>query len=401
MSSYYSQIHEEGVKVLVLLKNGMCWQAGEFKDFDVLVKDGQIDRLLARSGAEKPPEEDQTLEIVDLEGKKIYPGFIDAHTHAGIFEEKAGGFAGNDVNETSSPTTAGVRAIDALNPFDPGIEEARNAGYTTICVLPGSANVIGGEGVVVKTAGTVVDRMQVKTPKRILKMAFGRNPQWTWSAQKKAPYTRLSVAALLREKLMKAKDYMEKDEKDREYDYDMEILADLLNDKATARIHVANLEDIETITRVAAEFQFNYTLEHATALHLNPEFAAGLDAPVILGPLNVAGKSFQTYDLTFNSVRILHEAGLELSMMTDAPVIPLNLGIIQMWLIDRLRIPRKEIVEMFTINPARVLGIDESTGSIEEGKQADFAVFDGDCFDAASRVTDTFIAGKRVGGDCE
>jgi len=378
------------VTILILFKNGKCWYEGEFKKLDILVQDGRIKEIA--SGINP----DETMEQIDMDQKTIYPGFIDPHTHVGVFEEKAGGFAGNDVNETSSPVTAGVRALDGLNPLDPGITEARNAGYTTVCVLPGSANVIGGEGVVIKTAGTVADEMVVKTPKKIVKMAFGRNPQWHWGGRKTL-YTRLQVAALVRDNLNKAKDYMNKEEK--EYDYNMEVLSGLLKKESVARVHVANLEDIETIKRIMEEYDILYTLDHATALHTDKEVAESLkDVPVILGPLNVAGKSYQTYDLTFKSVQILNELGFKLSMMTDAPVIPLNYGVIQMWLIDKLRMDRKDILDMFTINPAKVLGLEDEIGSLEKGKYADFAVADGDIFDVNTSIRDTYIAGVSVGG---
>lgn len=374
-----------------LFKNGYVWHNSEIRKADFTVEDGKFVKI----EAEIVPS--QLCETIDFSGKYVYPGMVDAHTHVGIFEECTGWTAGDDVNETSSPATPGMRAIDAINPLDPGIESARNSGFTTVCVLPGSANVIGGEGVVIKTAGTVVDKMVVPTEKKIIKLAFGWNPVWFWGSQDKSPKTRLAVSALLREKLTAAKNYMKKEEK--EYDYDMENLSALLKKEAIARIHVANLEDIETIGRVAKEFDFDYVLDHATALHTNPEFAKSLEVPVILGPLNVAGKSFQTYDLTFDSVKILHDAGLKLSIMTDAPVIPLNLAKIQMWLIDRLRMDRADIIDMFTINPAAVLGLDKKIGSIEEGKDADFFVSTGDIFDYTTKIEHTYIEGIRVGGE--
>jgi imidazolonepropionase-like amidohydrolase len=191
---------------------------------------------------------------------------------------------------------------------------------------------------------------------------------------------------------------MNKEEK--EYDYNMEVLSGLLKKESVARVHVANLEDIETIKRIMEEYDILYTLDHATALHTDKEVAESLkDVPVILGPLNVAGKSYQTYDLTFKSVQILNELGFKLSMMTDAPVIPLNYGIIQMWLIDKLRMDRKDILDMFTINPAKVLGLEDEIGSLEKGKYADFAVTDGDIFDVNTSIRDTYIAGVSVGGE--
>lgn len=374
-----------------LFKNGYVWYNSNLKKADFIVEDGKFVKI------EEEIVPSDLCETVDLNGKYVYPGMVDPHTHVGIFEECTGWTAGNDVNETSSPSTPGMRAIDAINPMDPGIESARNSGFTTVCVLPGSANVIGGEGVVIKTYGTVVDEMVVPTNKKIIKLAFGWNPVWTWGKQEKAPQTRLAVSALLREKLTSARNYMAKEEK--EYDYDMENLSSLLKKEAVARIHVANLEDIETIERVANEFNIDYVLDHATALHTNPDYAKSLNVPVILGPLNVAGKSFQTYDLTFDSVKILHEAGLKISVMTDAPVIPLNLAKIQIWLIDRFRMNRADVLDMFTINPATVLGLEDRIGSIAAGKDADFFVSSGDIFDYRSKVEHTFINGIRVGGE--
>jgi len=389
----------KGGNILKLYQNGTVWTEKGYEKLDFLVEEGKLRTFYAGSGKRNSGSIEQKagLEIENLESLYVYPGLIDPHTHAGIFEEMAGDFAGNDVNETSSPAVPSVRAIDAINPLDPGIETARNAGVTTICVLPGSANVIGGEGVVIKTSGNTVEKMVVPTQKKIIKMAFGRNISWFWGEQKKYPSTRLGISALLREKLIEAQNYMKKEEK--EFDMGKELLVSLLKKEAVARIHVANLEDIETISRVAHEFDFEYVLDHATALHTNPKFAKKLGVKVILGPLNVAGRSFQTYDLCFESVKILLEQGIELSIMTDAPVIPLALIKIQMWLIDKFRLDRNEVLKMFTVNPAKVLGIYDRVGSLEKGKDADFFIMNGDIFDCSSKVLKTYIDGNLVGGE--
>lgn len=376
---------------LLIVKGAKIWKDGDLQFLDFSIENGKFEEIAPSI----PPK--AGCEVLNFSGYTIYPGLIDPHTHVGILEEETGNFAGDDVNETSNPATPSMRVIDAINPLDPGIRNARNHGVTTVCVLPGSANVIGGEGIVMKTAGTVVDSMVIPTKKKILKMAFGRNITWTWSEKKKYPSTRLAVSALLREKLNAAKNYLLNPEK--QLSHEMEVLVSLLKKETIARIHVANLEDIETICRIAHEYDFDYVLDHATALHTNPEFAKSLGVPVILGPLNMASRSFQTYDLTFKSVQILHEAGLELSIMTDAPVIPLSLVRIQMWIIERLRIDKSEILKMFTLQPAKVFGVEDRIGSLEKGKDADFIVLNGDIFDYRSTVTATFIDGKRVGGE--
>jgi imidazolonepropionase-like amidohydrolase len=337
--------------------------------------------------------------VIGLEGTYVYPGFIDAHTHVGIMEEKAGGVAGNDTNEISDPALAGIRALDAASPHDPGISSGRNYGFTTVCVLPGSANVIGGEGIVIKTYGTCIDEMLVPTPKKIIKMAFGRNPMGVWSEQKKFPSTRLAVAAVLRRKLHQASNYQKKGEK--EFDYEMENLVSLLEGRGVARMHVANLEDIEAVDRVMKEWQIEYVLDHATALHKNPKFAKDLGVPVILGPIHASPRSFQTYDLSFECIPILLSQGILLSLMTDAPVIPLPFARMQLWIADRYRLDRNELMKMITINPAKTLGIDDRVGTIEQGKDADFVIMDGDFFDYRSKILDTYINGDRVGGEAD
>ncbi len=374
-----------------LFKNAYLFENDHFIKKDFLVKEGKFKKIDSNILINKD------YEIIDLKDKYVYPGLIDSHTHVGIFQEKTGSFSGNDVNEISSPVTPECNAIDAINPNDPGIIEARNHGVTTVCALPGSANVIGGEGVVFKTNVQNIYDEKIKTPKRIIKMAFGWNPVFLWRNKKRKPFTRLAVSAILRENLVKAKNYLLK--KDSEYDLSMENIASLLKKEAIARIHVANLEDIETITRVMNEFNIDYILDHATALHTNIDFAKSLNVPVILGPLNVAGKSFQTYDLTFNSVKILYDNDLNISIMTDAPVIPLKLIRLQMFFIDRLKINRSQILKMFTLNPAEVLGLSNRIGSIEENKDADFIIMDGDIFNYKSRVLKTFINGSYVGGE--
>jgi len=378
---------------LELFKGGQVWKDDRLQRLDFRVENGRF----VSFGTDLQPSGD--TRVIDLEGKYVYPGMIDPHTHVGIFEEMTGWEAGNDTNEYSSPATPSVRAIDAINPLDAGLRSARNAGVTTVCVLPGSSNVIGGEGVVIKTAGKNVDKMVVPTPKKLVKMAFGRNPSWFWQGQKKSPFTRMAVGALLREQLVKAQNQAKKPEEERGNDLETRLLQELLDHKAMARIHVANMEDIETIARISSEFGFEYVLDHATALHTNPEFARSLGVPAILGPLNVCARSFQTYDLTFHSVQILQDQGLLLSLMTDAPVIPLSLIRVQPWILARLELSEAQIVDLLTRNAAKILGIEDRVGSLSAGLDADFMVLSSGFFDVLSVVENTYIQGKVVGGE--
>ena len=166
------------------------------------IKDGKFNKI----------GEMQNLDIIDkntidLHGKNVYPGFVDAHTHMGLFENGLS-FEGDDGNEATDPVTPHLRALDAINPIDRSFAEAAAAGVTTVVVSPGSANPVSGEVLAMKTVGVCVDEMLVKSPVAI-KFALGENPKTVYNGKEQAPMTRMATAALIREQLQKAKIYME------------------------------------------------------------------------------------------------------------------------------------------------------------------------------------------------
>lgn len=382
---------------MLALKNGkVLTMAG--KDFEkgtILVENGKIldvgNRVTIPEGAE----------VIDVSGMVVMPGIIDAHAHLGIYEEGIGD-EGEDTNEMTDPVTPHLRAIDAVNPEDKGFEDARENGITAVLTGPGSANVIGGEQIVIKTAGRVVDSMVVKNPAG-LKVAFGENPKRVYQAQKKTPSTRMATAALLRENLVKAQNYMKKLERgkedpDKEPDRDlkMESLVRVLKGEIPLRAHAHRADDIMTAVRIAEEFNVKIVIEHCTEGHKIADELAKRGIPAVVGPSLTARVKVELKDRTFKTPGILAKAGVTVALMTDHPVIPVHYLPLSAALAVRDGMDEEEALKAITINPARICGVDDRLGSLEKGKDADIVVFDRWPLDVNARVKWVIIDGKIV-----
>ena len=347
--------------------------------------------------------------VYDMSGKYITPGFIDAHSHIGMFEDGMG-FEGSDGNEMTSPTTPQVRAIDAVNPFDPCFKESYTHGVTTVMTGPGSGNVIGGQFVILNTYGDSVEGMLFDTPVNnpaAMKAAFGENPKRVYNSKSQLPSTRLGTAAVLREALIKAREYMEKKEKagsDIEkmpaIDFKYESLIPVLKREIPLKIHCHRADDILTAVRISNEFNLKFTLDHFTEGYLiHPLIKKELEknlVGVIIGPLLSDRSKIELRNLSFSSAKVLYEAGIPFAMMTDCPVIPQMYLPICMSIAVREGLPEDYALKPITINAAKILGIDDKTGSLDEGKLANIAVFDGDPIDVRSHCIMTLINGEIV-----
>lgn len=382
---------------MLALKNGrVLTMAGkDFEKATILVENGKIldvgSRVTIPEGAE----------VIDVSGMVVMPGIIDAHAHLGIYEEGIGD-EGEDTNEMTDPVTPHLRAIDAVNPEDKGFEDARENGITAVLTGPGSANVIGGEQIVIKTAGRVVDSMVVKNPAG-LKVAFGENPKRVYQAQKKTPSTRMATAALLRENLVKAQNYMKKLERgkedpDKEPDRDlkMESLVRVLKGEIPLRAHAHRADDIMTAVRIAEEFNVKIVIEHCTEGHKIADELAKRGIPAVVGPSLTARVKVELKDRTFKTPGILAKAGVTVALMTDHPVIPVHYLPLSAALAVRDGMDEEEALKAITINPARICGVDDRLGSLEKGKDADIVVFDGWPLDVNARVKWVIIDGKVV-----
>ncbi|HOM01493.1 MAG TPA: amidohydrolase [Acetivibrio sp.] len=370
----------------ILIDAGKIVEVGEYPD--------KLNREVLNSG---------DLKIIDAKNKYILPGLIDAHCHVGMWEDSVG-FEGDDGNEMTDPVTPHLRAIDAVYYLDRAFSEARENGVTTVVTGPGSANVIGGQFVALKTYGRRIEEMVVKEPVA-MKAAFGENPKTVYNERKMAPTTRMATAAILRESLMKAKEYKElmdkyntnPDENDKpEYDMKMEALLKVLNNEIPLKAHAHRADDILTAIRIAKEFGIRLTIEHCTEGHLIKDILAEEGVSAIVGPSLTDRSKVELRNLSLKTPGILAKAGVKVAIMTDHPCTPIQYLIWCAAMAVREGMDEMEALKAITINAAQLTGIDDRVGSIEAGKDADIAIYDGHPFDIKTRVCTTIINGKVV-----
>lgn len=343
----------------------------------------------------------QGSEIIDVAGKVVMPGLVEAHCHIGVLEEIYR-WEGDDGNEYSDPVTPHLRAIDAINPDDLAFRDALEGGVTTVMTGPGSANVIGGQSLVMKTYGRVVDDMVIKMPAG-LKIALGENPKRAYGSAKKAPVTRMATAGLLREHLVKAGNYLrklqlaEKDpDKAPDRDLRLEPLVKVLKREMPLRAHAHRADDIMTAIRVAEEFGVDIIIEHCTEGHKIAGELAKRKIRVISGPTMTNRAKVELKEKSFLTPGILHKAGVKLAIMTDHPVTPIQYLSLCAAFAVKEGLDEEEGLKAITINPAEFLGLQDRVGSLEPGKDADIIVLNGHLFDFQTRVEQVFIDGNLV-----
>lgn len=317
--------------------------------------------------------------VIDAEGKLVTPGCVDAHCHIGLHEQ-AMRWEGSDINEKGDPITPHMRAIDAIRPHDEMFENAISHGVTCGVTGPGSANVVGGTFAAIKLWGESVDEMIVKEPVA-MKVAFGENPKGAYgNTLKKLPVTRMGNAAMLRETLFRAKEYLEAKNSDKppKFDMKMEAMLPVMRKEIPLKAHAHRADDILTSIRIAKEFDLNLTLDHCTEGWLIADILAKEGYPAFVGPtlgskskIELAGKSFRT-------AAVLHEAGVNISIITDTPVVPIQYLPLSAGLHVAAGLPEEEAWKAITINPATACGIADRVGSLEEGKDADVVIWTAD-----------------------
>ncbi len=380
----------KGGKILTITK-------GTLEEGVILIEDGKIHSV------GKNVKIPKGAEVIDATGKVVMPGLVEAHCHIGIWEEMIG-WAGSDGNEMTDPATPHMRAIDAIKAQadEGGLQKALEAGVTTAQVLPGSANVIGGTGVVIKTAPkTTIDDMTIRNPSG-MKIAFGENPRRVYGVeQKKMPSTRMGVAAILRDWLQKAQNYMEKKERFRddpekmpEKDIKLEALEPVLRGEIPLRAHAHRADDAVTAIRIAEEFGVEMSWEHATEGHRIAEWIAEKGVPAVWGPSLASRGKWEMRELSFETPRKLHEAGVKFAIQTDALGQGIGWLTICAGMAVKHGLPYDEALKAITISPAEILGVADRVGSIEKGKDADFRILDGDPLDLMTNVEKVIIDGE-------
>ncbi|WP_203566805.1 amidohydrolase [Aestuariimicrobium ganziense] len=340
-------------------------------------------------------------EVFDAGGQWLLPGFVEAHGHVGIHEEGIA-WAGNDTNEGTEVNGARFRALDAIHPSDEGFRDALSGGVTSMVVKPGSANPIGGQTVALKCWGRMVDEMVIKSPCS-MKSALGENPKRFHGAeQKRLPSTRQGVAAVLRDAFTKARDYgakrAEAAREGKPFDHDLtsEALLQVLDGTLPWCQHTHRVDDIATAIRIADEFGYRLVINHGTEAHLLADVLAERNLPVVIGPLMTSRSKWEVNQRSLANPGHLARAGVTIAITTDAPVIPINFLVYQVILAVKDGLDRTVGLESITINPARILGLDERVGSLEVGKDADLVLWSGDPLDIYSRAESVWVDGRRV-----
>lgn len=358
----------------------------------VLIDNGKIVAV----GRDEPVPEG--IETIDARGKVITPGLIDAHTHLGL-DEQGVGVAGDDGNESVEPITPQMRALDGINLEDIAFDDARKAGITVSEVKPGSGNIIGGQCVVIKHAGLVIDRAVLRSPSAI-KAAMGENPKTVYRPQKKSPSTRMAIAALFREAFIKAEIYLEKrsaaqrDNTPFERDLRLEALGMVLEKRIPMRIHAHRADDIMTALRLRDEFGFEMSVEHCTEGHKIAEELARRGVPAVVGPSMSGRYKVELRDKTFETPAVLAAAGVKVAITTDHPVVPIHQLVTAAILAIKHGLSSDLALKAITLHAAEILGVAERIGSLEAGKDADLVIWSGHPFDLLSRVELTMIDGN-------
>lgn len=337
---------------------------------------------------------------IDADGMWALPGFVEAHAHLGI-EEEGEGWAGDDLNETSAPNAARLRARDAINPADTGFTDALSGGVTTALIMPGSANPIGGQIVAVKCWGRTVDEMVLRDPVGV-KSALGENPKRVYGDQKKLPSTRMGVAAVIREAFESAQDYRTKRDRAEangshlDRDPTLDVLVRVLDGELPLFQHAHRADDIATGLRLAEEFGYRLVINHGTEAHLLADLLARRGVPVISGPLCSARSKVELRHRTPRSPGILARAGVQVAISTDHAGVPINLLAHQATLAIKEGLDRETTLRSITINPARMLGLDDRVGALRSGLDGDVVLWSGDPLDVMSRALRVFIGGREV-----
>ena len=367
----------------------------------VLLRDGKI-AAVEGPGFAVP----SGVAVVDATGKWVLPGFIDAHAHAGVHEE-AQGWAGQDTNERTSPNTAHVRALDAINPADEGFRDAIGGGVLAVNVNPGSANPIGGQTAAIKCWGRTVDEMVLREPAG-LKSALGENPKRVYGERNETPSTRLGTAAVIRGAFVAAQNYQAKlaasaasEDSSAERavvdrDLKLEALSRVLRREIPWRQHCHRADDIATAMRMAREFGYDLVIDHGTEAYLLADQIAAAQIPVIIGPLFTSRSKVELRNRSLANPGRLAAAGITIAITTDHPVVPIHFLIYQAALAVKEGLDPVTALQAVTINPARIIGCADRIGSLSVGKDADLVVWSGDPLDVMSRAERAFVDGREI-----
>ena len=361
----------------MIIRNAMIHDAIHPEPFqgDIVIRGG---KLISVGG--KAAEADE--EILDASGLNAYPGFVDAHSHIGL--DNYGGPTGTtfDYNEMNDICCPQLRGYDSYYAHDAAIPMGLAGGVTTVAAGPGSANVLGGTFFAVKLYGNTVEENMLREAIG-MKCAFGENPKRCY--RDKSDSARMTTAAKLREMLYDARDYMMRKEaagddlsKCPKYDMKMETLIPVLK------------------REIAQEFNVRITIEHCTEGHLIVNELKKAGVPVAVGPTLTNASKLELLNKSWETPGILAAAGLQVSIITDAPVIPQQYLPLCAGLAVKAGMDPFQALQAITINPARHIGVEDRVGSLEAGKDADIVLVKGDPMVSDADIRYVIVDGKKL-----
>ena len=383
---------------MLLIKNGKIISMSDknYDNGDILIKDKKIVKI----GENISIGSNNECKIIDAKNCWVMPGIIEAHCHIGIKEERKG-FEGDDCNELNESITPYLRALDGINVMDSAFHTALTAGITGVMVGPGSSNVVGGQFIFIKTHGRTIDDMIVRQP-AAMKVAFGENIKANYNQKNMMPSTRMSVAALLREELFEAQKYNQnkknaiKNGESFDEVFRKECWLPVINREIPLKAHVHRADDILTAIRIAKEFNLKLTLDHCTEGHLISQEIRESGFPAIVGPSLAVRNKIETQNSDFKTAGILHKAGVKVAITTDHPVTRIQDLPICAGFAAREGLGIEEGLKSITINAAQICNVSDKIGSIEIGKDADIAIFDGNPMEVFTKTMYTIIDGEIV-----
>ena len=375
----------------MLIKKAMIYdmEGSEPYQGDIYIENGKISQI----GLD--------LEVIDASGLVALPGFVDAHSHLGGFNMLNSDEC--DFNEMTNPVTPDVWALEGCNIHDKCFRDACKGGVTTMCITPGSGNVICGLAFIAKSAGKEdIHDLVIKNPSA-LKLAFGMNPIGVYGSKHQMPMTRMGVVKVIRDTFYQAKEYMEKKEKANrnqmempDYDSKMEAISLALSNRIPLKIHCEQF-DMVTAIELAKEFGCEYTIEHAWgAEYFLPELKEGGGA-INYGPVGVPTGFGELTHANISEVKMLEDEEILVSIITDSPITMPELICVQAGEAVRRGVSHESVLKMITINPAKALHIEDRVGSIKIGKDGDIVLFSGiPALDVSANIKYTIIEGQVV-----
>jgi imidazolonepropionase-like amidohydrolase len=378
----------------VLIKNATILTAvrGTLENSDILIRDGKIVKI------GKGLTGSANAKVIDATGKYVTPGIIDCHSHTMM----------DAINEGSLSVTSMTRIRDVLNPSDIAIYRALAGGVTSANLLHGSANAIGGQNATVKFKyGRPIEEFMIPDAPPGIKFAMGENPKRTNfpalpGQTRRYPQTRMGTLEVMRDAFVRARDYKQawddfKAGKTRvppRRDIELEPIVEILEGKRLVHAHGYRSDEHLNLMKLADEFGFRVaTLQHGLeAYKIAPEIAKrGTGVSIFADSWSY---KLEAYDAIPYDGYILWKNGVVVSINSDSDERMRRLNLDAAKMMKYGGVPEQDSLQMITLNPAKQLGIDKRTGSIEQGKDADIVIWDTHPFSVYSHADLTMIEGE-------